>query len=58
MAIDPVAGRFFVPEEDRTHATHAAVVISERLWRSEFGADPDAVGSEIRVDPMVALRYE
>ena len=42
-------GRTFAPGEDQ--AGHDAVlVISDRLWRSAFGADPAVIGREVRLD--------
>lgn len=57
MGIEPRMGRFFLPDEDRTPATHPVVVISERLWQKEFGGNPNAVGSEIVVNnyPFVVI---
>jgi len=37
LGVRPVAGRFFDPRSD---GPEPVAVISERLWRSEFGADP------------------
>jgi putative ABC transport system permease protein len=43
----PVAmGRTFTPEEDRPGGPQV-VVISNRLWRSRFGEDPNLVGKTI-----------
>lgn len=40
-------GRTFSPEEDRTEGTHPVAVISDRLWRGSFGANPDIIGKEM-----------
>lgn len=48
LGIKPVAGRFFAPEEERPNP--AVVVLSERVWRSRFGADPKLVGAVVRLD--------
>jgi putative ABC transport system permease protein len=42
-------GRGFVPEDFAPDAA-ATVVIGERLWRSRFAADPNAIGRTVRVD--------
>jgi predicted permease len=46
MGIQPVAGRVFGPAEDQPGAPRVAV-ISDRLWRSRFNADPTLVGRPI-----------
>ena len=45
----PVAGRTFLPEEGRPGAP-AVVILSENLWRSLFGADPNIIGTSITLD--------
>ena len=42
----PLLGRTLVPADDAADAP-PVVVISERLWRRRFGADPDIVGRTI-----------
>jgi len=46
LGVRPIAGRTFTEEEGRT-ASQDLVVISERLWRKDFGADPSLVGRTI-----------
>jgi putative ABC transport system permease protein len=46
MGVPPAAGRVFGPAEDQTGAPRVALV-SERLWRSRFNADPGLVGRSI-----------
>ena len=48
LGIRPVAGRTFGAEDGREDAK--VVVLSERLWRDRFGADPKLVGSTIPLD--------
>jgi putative ABC transport system permease protein len=43
----PVVGRLLSPDDDRYGATFAGV-ISERLWRTAFGADPHIVGRQTK----------
>ena len=38
LGIQPIAGRTFVPDDDRRRAN--VVVLSETLWRSRFNARP------------------
>jgi putative ABC transport system permease protein len=46
LGIAPRAGRTFTPEEDKPGAPRTAV-ISERLWRGRFAADPGIVGRTV-----------
>ena len=39
----PTLGRIFRPEEDIA-GNHRVVILSDRFWRNELGAAPDAVG--------------
>lgn len=49
LGVAPVLGRDFLPEEDRPGVTKA-VLLSDALWRSDFGADPNIVGKPLRVN--------
>jgi len=42
-------GRTFAPEEDQPGRTHV-VVLSHRLWVSQFASDPEIVGRAVRLD--------
>ena len=42
-------GRTFSPDEDQSGREHV-VVLSYRLWTSQFGADPAVLGTAIRLD--------
>ncbi len=48
LGIRPIVGRTFTKEDERIRAR--AVVLSERLWTSQFGRDPRLVGSTITLD--------
>jgi predicted permease len=50
MGIQPLFGRAFTAEEERTQA-HVGL-ISEDLWRRKFGADPAIAGRQIRLDTL------
>jgi putative ABC transport system permease protein len=45
--IAPALGRDFTPDEER-QAGQNAVLISDRLWRRKFGADPHVIGRRLR----------
>ncbi len=51
FGLKPLAGRFFRPEEHKK-GNHQVVVLSARLWRSHFGADPHIVGKAIPIDEL------
>ncbi len=48
VGVSPARGRFFSPDEDVPGGPMIAV-LSDRFWRSEFGADPSVIGSTILV---------
>lgn len=50
LGVEPAAGRFFLPEEDETPGTHMVMVISHGLWERQFGSDPGAVGSTVKLN--------
>ena len=43
-------GRGFSPDEDRVAGANPVVVISDRLWRRRFAADPSVVGKSITLN--------
>ena len=49
LRVTPALGRFFVEGEDAAGAT-PAVVLSDRVWRDRFAADPDAIGRTLEID--------
>lgn len=48
LGVRPAIGREFGPEED-TRGGPAVAVLSDRFWRSDFGASPDVIGRELAV---------
>jgi len=48
----PLLGRGFTAEEDEPGGARV-VLLSESLWRSEYGAERSAVGAEITLDDSV-----
>jgi len=49
LGIKPIAGRNFLPEEDRPGGT-PAVIVSNALWQRRFHSDPAAIGRTLTVD--------
>jgi putative ABC transport system permease protein len=49
LGVRPVAGRLFLPEEDRPGGPPVAI-LSEALWKRRYGADPAVVGKGITLD--------
>ena len=47
--VSPILGRTFEPRDDAPGAAGVAV-LSERLWRSQFGSDPSIVGKTIQLE--------
>ena len=50
LGVRTVAGRGFLPEEDRTPGTHPVAVISYGLWQRRYGADPNLVGKSVQLN--------
>jgi predicted permease len=51
LGVKPEAGRLFLPSEyGDTPGAYPVAVISDRYWRSHFGADPAIVGRTIRIN--------
>ena len=48
LGVNPASGRPFTTEEDRPD--NRVVVISDRLWRRKFGADPGLLQKTITID--------
>ncbi|HUA20426.1 MAG TPA: ABC transporter permease [Bryobacteraceae bacterium] len=45
-----LVGRWFAAADERTAEVEFPAVISYRLWQSQFGGDPRAVGRRVRVE--------
>src|SRR5436190_1787105 len=52
LAVAMERGRGFLDQEDLTGAPEAVAVISHDLWQNRFGADPQIVGRNIRLDDI------
>jgi len=51
LGVTPQVGRNFLPEEDRPGGSKA-VLLSDSVWKSNFGADPGVVGRAIALDDV------
>jgi predicted permease len=49
LSVQPKLGRAFTPEDER-NGTPDSVLLSDRLWRATFGADPSVLGRTILLD--------
>src|SRR5690606_29038317 len=52
LAITPLLGRGFLPDEDRPGGPNHVVMLTEELWRSRFGGDPDIIGRAVVLDEV------
>ena len=50
LGVDAHTGRLLAPDDDGLRAGEPVVVLAHSLWASHFLADPDAVGSTIRLN--------
>lgn len=49
LGVRPVAGRLFLPEEDRPGGP-LVVILSDALWKRRYGGDPSVVGRSVTMD--------
>jgi predicted permease len=56
FGVSPAVGRTFLPQEDQPNGAKAAV-LSNDLWRNQFGSDPSLVGKPILLggDPYTVV---
>jgi predicted permease len=52
LGVQPAAGRFFGPDDDRVRGGSPVLVLSYKLWQRRFGGAPDVVGRTIGVNGM------
>ena len=50
LELHPMIGRFFLPEEDAVDGKEAVAVLSHGFWTRQFGADPEIVGKQIKLN--------
>ncbi|MEP7273233.1 MAG: ABC transporter permease, partial [Acidobacteriota bacterium] len=53
LGVNPVLGRGFLPEEDKTPGAHPVVVISHRLWQERYQSDPAIIGRTLKLNATV-----
>src|ERR1043166_3892131 len=51
LAVTPLLGRSFTPEEDQAGGPNAAI-LSESVWRSRFHADTGVIGKTLTVNAV------
>ncbi|KPK59444.1 MAG: hypothetical protein AMS21_09955, partial [Gemmatimonas sp. SG8_38_2] len=49
LGVQPRIGRLFTDDEE-FEGSHRVVVLSDRLWKRQYGAAPEIVGSRIRLN--------
>jgi putative ABC transport system permease protein len=49
LGVQPQLGRLFVAEDDRRGAARTAL-LSDGLWKSQFGGDPSVIGRKLTLD--------
>ncbi|HEV2666958.1 MAG TPA: ABC transporter permease, partial [Blastocatellia bacterium] len=50
LGIEPIAGRIFTAEEDKTLGANLVVLLGHSIWRRRFGADAQVIGKTIELD--------
>lgn len=50
LGVSPTIGRGFAAEEDLTPGARPVAVMSDGLWKRQFGADPKVLGQTIRLN--------
>jgi predicted permease len=52
LKVAPALGRTFIASEDRIPGEAPVVVLSDRLWRVRYNADPSIIGQTVRVNDV------
>jgi len=50
LGVETPLGRTFRPEEDQVPERDAVVVLAHDFWTRDFGADPNVIGSHVRLN--------
>jgi len=49
MGVRPAMGRTFIEDEDKTPGARPVVIISNAIWKNQFGSDPSILGKNIKI---------
>ena len=50
LGVPPLLGRSFNAEDDQLGGQNNVVILTERFWRTRFGASPSAIGDTLHLD--------
>lgn len=50
VQVNPILGRTFAPDEDKTIGGSPVLVLSHGLWQRRFGSDANIVGKKVRLN--------
>lgn len=50
IQVNPILGRTFTPDEDKTIGGSPVLVLSHGLWQRRFGSDANIVGKKVRLN--------
>src|SRR5262245_26839127 len=53
LGVNPLLGRFFLPDEDRVPGRSPVVVLSHSFWRRRFNGDAHCVGQPLKLNGAV-----
>ena len=56
LGVPMARGRAFAPADERLESPSAVVVISHRLWQTQFDGAPDIVGRTVRLNSLIPAR--
>ena len=52
LRVTPAFGRPFGPEDDRAPGESQVAILSDRLWRTRYSADPSLLGGVVRINDV------
>jgi macrolide transport system ATP-binding/permease protein len=55
LGVKPAAGRLLAPGEGENEGAPRVVVLGHSFWQRRFGADPNIVGQQVRIDGRSAI---